>query len=194
PVASWWLAGFGWPGLVAFKLATVALVAALAVAVSRRCPRAGGRVLTFGCGAVLAVVLYSGLLVGGSAAADEPAADEVGRAEQSRRRLDHDLAEVHGYWAQLEGVRDDLLARRCTLGEGAEALTRSDYVRDSRWMRGMTYRFPGRSERECLAARLIEEALHVQAAAPDGYEELARDLDAQYRSCFGRPPPRLRTR
>jgi hypothetical protein len=84
PVAAWWLARFGWAGLAGFKLSLVLLVAALSLVVSRRRPRAAGRVLAFGCSALLAVVLYSGLLVRGvEAEAGRAAAFGGGRAEEA---------------------------------------------------------------------------------------------------------------
>src|SRR5437870_1256399 len=62
PVARWWLAAYGWPGLFFFKAATVLTAAALAGLIARHRPRLGSHVLTFGCAALAATVLYSGTL------------------------------------------------------------------------------------------------------------------------------------
>jgi Domain of unknown function (DUF5658) len=64
PVANAWLSAYGWAGLVAFKLACMALVGSVAVLLWSRRPRAADRLLTFSCTAVALVVLYSCSLVG----------------------------------------------------------------------------------------------------------------------------------
>jgi hypothetical protein len=63
PVAAWWLARYGWAGLTVFKGVAVLLVTGLATVISLGRPQIGGRVLTFGCAAVGAVVCYSAFLV-----------------------------------------------------------------------------------------------------------------------------------
>lgn len=194
PVASWCLTAFGWPGLAGFKVAVVALVTALAVTVSRQHPRAGGHVLAFGCCAVLAVVVYSSFLVGGRMAVGEHAAEEIGQAEETSRGLDRDTAQLQAYNALLGCLRKDLIARRSTLDEATETLAGADYVQNPGWRRAVALRLPGRSVREFLAVRLMEAVLNSPGADPDGSGELARELDAQYRSCFGQPPPPLRVR
>jgi hypothetical protein len=88
PVAAWWLSRFGWAGLAAFKLTLTVLVASLALAVSRRRPHAGGRVLAFGCSALLAVVLYSACLVSRVAADAESDRVEAAQLQQEWQRLD----------------------------------------------------------------------------------------------------------
>src|SRR5215831_6550499 len=64
PLARWWLARHGWLGLACFKAATVLVVVGLAGAITRRRPRAGGRVLGFACAALALVVCYSSVLYG----------------------------------------------------------------------------------------------------------------------------------
>jgi hypothetical protein len=59
PVASYWLATFGWGGMALFKLVVVALVGAAAWLVARRRPHTGDMILVFACGAQSAVVVYS---------------------------------------------------------------------------------------------------------------------------------------
>lgn len=64
PLAAWCLGRFGWTGLAAYKLAAVLMVLGATAVLCRRRPRAGARVLTFGCSVLSAVVLYSSFLVG----------------------------------------------------------------------------------------------------------------------------------
>jgi hypothetical protein len=157
PVAAWWLARFGWAGLVGFKAGVVLLVAAVSLVVSRHRPRAAGRVLAFGCSALLAVVLYSGLLVrdveaeAGRAAAAEPPGlvyenlDVADRAVQGRldikRRLAVEVAE--GRLTLLEAA-----ARVRDLNEGWPA-SQQDLFRDA---------WPGSSDDERYCRQMIRLA------------------------------------
>jgi hypothetical protein len=59
PIASVWLARFGWEGLVVFKVAAMSVVGAAAVLIWARRPRLGKWLLTLGCLLVGMVVLYS---------------------------------------------------------------------------------------------------------------------------------------
>jgi hypothetical protein len=59
PVASFWLATFGWLGLTAYKMGLMVFVSALVLVISRYRPRVGGRILLFACSALTCVVLYS---------------------------------------------------------------------------------------------------------------------------------------
>ena len=59
PIANEWLSRFGWPGLAAFKVMAVSVVASAAIYVSVYRPRAGSRLLNFACLTVSLVVIYS---------------------------------------------------------------------------------------------------------------------------------------
>lgn len=59
PVASWWLATYGWGGMVAFKLGMVLVIGTLVGTIAWRRPRTSELVLVFACGAQSTVVLYS---------------------------------------------------------------------------------------------------------------------------------------
>jgi hypothetical protein len=186
PVASWWLARFGWAGLVGFKLGIVLLVAALTRLVSRHRPRAAGRILSFGCAALLAVIVYSGLLVPGVYAE----AVHAEQLEAQRQLLDRQVVRSNTFMNLTSGLVNDLLSRRRSLGEAVEILSTAEEARDPQWLRTIALRYPNLRQRELLGARLIGEAVF---SAPDGgygATQVYRELDAQFRSCFGRPAPR----
>jgi hypothetical protein len=83
PVASELLTRWGWPGVIALKLAAVLLAGGVAVFLSRRRPRAGLGILTFGCAITGAVVLYSGCLAATLEDSDALAPHELLLGEQS---------------------------------------------------------------------------------------------------------------
>jgi len=66
PIASAWLASYGWPGLIAFKAVSMFLVITACSFISISRPRMGGMVLSFACTALAAVVIYSFSLAGSS--------------------------------------------------------------------------------------------------------------------------------
>ncbi len=66
PIASAWLASYGWPGLIAFKAVSMFLVITACSFISISRPRMGGMVLSFACTALAAVVIYSCSLAGSS--------------------------------------------------------------------------------------------------------------------------------
>jgi hypothetical protein len=84
PVASWFLASFGLPGLAGLKGSSVVIVAAAVLFVARRRPPAAQRVLVFGCSTLLAVVVYSGALV----CRVEAVAPALERERETARELD----------------------------------------------------------------------------------------------------------
>lgn len=185
PVAAWWLGCLGWPGLAGFKLGTVLLTAVVALMVSGRRPRVAGRLLDFGCVALLIVLFYSGFLVGGMKAD----AAQLAGIEKKGQELDQAFVQRHAYAALLDRLRDDLIARRCTLAEAVEILEGSEYVRQGNWTHTIAQNYPGRSLAEHLAACLVKHMLLTLEADSSTSRRLIRELDAQFRSSFGRPLP-----
>ncbi len=59
PIAGAWLAEFGWPGLVFYKVSSLALFTLVLLIVSAHRPPLARNLLTFGCAAVGAVSGYS---------------------------------------------------------------------------------------------------------------------------------------
>src|SRR5437868_15457445 len=62
PVASAWLATYGWIGLIIFKVAMVAMIGLLAIYISLYRPRTSNFILVFACLVTGGVVLYSSVL------------------------------------------------------------------------------------------------------------------------------------
>jgi len=187
PLAAWWLAQFGWVGLAGFKLGTVLLVAAVALVVSCSRPHTAGRVLTFACATLLAVLLYSSSLV----SAVETEAAQFEQVQEETREAEGVVARRRAYAAVLDRLRDDLIARRCTLMEAAQTLADTEYVQGGDWLRSMKPCYPSGTINKRLAAHLISYTLLFREGGPEVGEPLARNLDGQFRSCFGRPAPYL---
>ena len=178
PVAAWWLSSFGWPGLAGFKLAVILLAAALAVIVSRRRPRAGGRVLAFGCSALLAVVLYSGALAGGAGAGD----DEPTEADlRQGAELDGVSQAVRRRLAERERLAGDVIAGRLTLLEAAARFRDLDEQNPGFDWGIFRSTYAGASDDE----RLCRQVLAFVESEPGGTAVLGR-LEAELQGRLGR--------
>jgi hypothetical protein len=186
PVASWWLARFGGAGLAGFKLGTVLLVAALTLAVSRRRPRAAGRLLSFGCAALLAVIAHSARLAPG--VHDE--ANQAERIETRAQRLEQERVRETTFTKLVHELGNDLVFRRRSLAEAVDVLSATEKARDPEWLRRAALLYPGLTGREQLGVRLIAEAALSATGGTHGSGRVYRELNAQFRSCFGRPAPR----
>jgi hypothetical protein len=187
PVAAWVLAHLGWLGLATFKGAMVAVTAALAVLIFLRHPLAGTRVLSFGCAALVAVVLYSGFIFVSMRRRDPDA--EAARLEERSRHLD--LARQRGleYRDVLAVVRGDVRAGRCTLGDAVARLAATDQGRDERWLRHFQAYYPGHGDRECLALSIINQFEAEAGELPAAAARLRRSLRMQFRALYGRDVP-----
>jgi hypothetical protein len=152
PLARWWLLRSGWAGLAAFKAAQVVLVLGLAALIARRRPRSAGRLLTFACAALAAVVLYSASLCRGAAHGQTA----LRQALEHDARLDSELARAQAYRAALKRARAALLAGRCTLAEAVDELAGTERGRDPAWLALLARRNPGRTAREMFALELLQ--------------------------------------
>ncbi len=190
PVANWCLAHSGWLGLAFYKLATVALVAGLAVVLARYRPCAGSFVLVFACSALAGVVVYSSALAcWEQVPPSDDSAPEVLRIPQRGLWLDREVIKIRDYSALQKQLSEDLLKRRRGLSEAVEILGRSDSGRSPLWLGILRERYPGCSDEECLAANLItctKEILTDHAGPADGLVCL---LEAEFRANYGRPVP-----
>jgi hypothetical protein len=190
PVAAWWLDRFGWPGLAGFKVAIVLLVVTLTSVVSRHHPRAGTRLLTFGCCALLAVVQYSAALVlRAEAEADSAAAAKIRYCRGSMRDVERVLVRKRAYDRLLVRLTEDLAEHRRSLVEAVAALAQAEHVKDPRWLRRMQSNHHCSGMDECLAYKLVFSTLVLLETDRHRLEQVYRDLDAQFRSRFGRPAP-----
>jgi hypothetical protein len=187
PVAAWCLAHFGWAGLAVFKLGSVLLAVGLVLFVARRRRQTAGRVLTFGCAALLAVLLYSGSLV----ARVNAASARLERAEGHGLKLTREWEQQQVYTALHLRVQDDLVARRCTLAEAVGILAGCEWVQSGAWFQQAGRFCPGSTMPERLAGNLVKHILFSSEIYPDPKGELAAELDAQFRSLFGRQVPCL---
>jgi hypothetical protein len=189
PLAAWLLARGGWPGLAAFKAATVLLVGGLGLLIYRHRPRAGHRVLAFGCAALAAVVLYSSYLCERArhpAAGLDPdeAAPLLARASHLRAALQRSVA----YREVLAQVTEDLRGRRCTLAEAVARLAQTEQGRDPAFPRAMRKAYPGLSDAECLAVCALN-GVAPPAFATTADRQLRRELEAEFLALYGRAAP-----
>jgi hypothetical protein len=179
PIARWWLVQAGWLGLAAFKLGAVLLVGALAAAIACLRPRTGAFVLTFACFVLGGVVLYSSSLAGVLAA--EPEDDSAAVAETGVS-LTQEISTAREYRELLGQVKDDLLARRCTLDEGVRRLQQSSRGLHDGWWQVLHDRYPGLTDEACLAANLIQFAVSTLESNP----QEAVNVDGLLRTEFAR--------
>lgn len=191
PVANWWLGRFGWPGLSGFKLSAVLLVVVLAAVVTRYRPRTGGRVLTFACSTVAAVVIYSSFLVGFLKTQPEDArSPRLHVAKKESLRLDSQLYQSRSFRAMRDRLGSDLIARRCTFPEAVEQLVQAEKGQNTTtWIAALRKHYPGYSIEECLAANLLTLCLVSLAHDPPLAEQVEQRLRADFQACYGRQAP-----
>jgi hypothetical protein len=186
PIAAWCLDLFDLAGLALFKCGAVAVVVGLATAVARSRPRTGGWILTVSCTAVAGVVGYSCLLAG--LGGGESGHEEIAAARRLDRRLDQQMAVSHRYQVLLDRLCEDYLRHRCTLEEAVEQILQSEKARDDRWLELFRRRYPGYSDRECLAINFVRYTA-AAAQAESAADQVARRLEAAYRGMFTAPAP-----
>jgi hypothetical protein len=158
PVAAWWLAHFGWAGLAGFKGGAVLLAATLSLVVSRHRPRAAGWVLAFGCSALLAVVLYSGLLVRGMEAGRDAAAERGGTDETPSPTDEKEEAADRAVRGRLD-IKDRLTADvaegRLSLLEAAARFRDLNREWSTFQLEAFRETWPGRSDDERYCRQII---------------------------------------
>jgi hypothetical protein len=190
PLAAWLLARGGWLGLAAFKAATVLLVGGLGLVIFRHRPRAGHRVLAFGCAALAAVVLYSGYLCQRArhpAAGLDPdeAAPLLSQADHLAAARQRSLA----YKKRLARLTDQVRRRQCTLAEAAAHLAVTEQGRDPAFLRTVQVIYPGLSDAECLALSVLNNVAPEATATTTTDRQLRRALEAEFLALYGRPAP-----
>jgi len=170
PLAQWWLARWGWAGLVAFKLVLIALATAAIALVARSRPRVAARVLTFSCLATLVVIVYSCSLLRSiprHAGMFPLLHDEAGLAAEGRG-LDDRLRQVKAYRLVLSQAAEELLAGRSTLDAAVARLAATRRGQDPAWLTNLRKVYPGRSDAGCLAATLLDHARALREDKPPG--------------------------
>jgi len=193
PVARWWLAHGGWLGLACFKAAVVCLVLGLATLIARFRPLAAGRVLKLGCVCVAAVVVYSAAL-GGTAlwAADGEDADyarlNADLQEYNRQRAVK-AAQMEPFRELVRQLRQDLLARRCTLREAADRLEDAE-GHNPDVLRMLAPFAPDRPLGQRFASWIICHVASSFVNDLEGARRVVLRLGQEFQSGYGARPPR----
>src|SRR5699024_420627 len=107
-------------------------------------PRAGGRVLGFGCAALALVVAYSALLCRTALADPYGQRDFARQVEQINRDTRERLRVRVQFRVLVRRLGEELAAGRCTLREAADRVTESEAGRDPEWLRSLAVRYPDR--------------------------------------------------
>jgi hypothetical protein len=185
PVAAWWLAQFGWPGLTGFKLAVCAGTALAVILLARRNLLAAGGVLAFAFAALFGVLIYSSLLV-----------PEVCAQSRSEELLSNHSEQLEGhrlrYWAYralLNRLTGELMADRCSLETAVNVLSKDEHVHEPLWFESLSGRFPGNTTRELVAIRLMLEVREIPNVSADQMANRLGDLALQFQVLFLRPLP-----
>jgi hypothetical protein len=142
PVASAWLASFGWSGLVVYKALTMALLASIIVFISVHQNRLAGRLLVFACVALAAVVGYSANI-----------AFDL-RSDPLQLRVSEDREKYSAfYFRDFAPASRQVRSGTWTVAQAADKLvtTENEY-----WQSLLRRRYPGLSDRDCLAAYMKE--------------------------------------
>jgi hypothetical protein len=187
PLASGVLALWGWPGMVALKLAAVLVACGAGLLLFRRRPRAGKGVFVFGCGITGVVVLWSGCLALGLEESDSRlfSAERI-RAEAETLELKR--VQAVEYHECLDRIAEDLAGSSCTLAEGVERLAGTSQGSDPSWQQTLRCIYPAKTDRECLAINIIRLTLDLVSGRSDT-ERLSERLAGEYRRLFGRELP-----
>jgi hypothetical protein len=186
PIARWWLARYGWPGLAAFKVAAVLVVLGLVAIIARSRPTAARGVLRLGCVALTGVVLYSAALCRDALAVP---GDELARTMQKRAELDRRLAVVRQQLALRRELVEAVTTGRCPLGEAVERLTGHADAWGGITLKGLACRYPGRSAQELLAISLCSRALADVGADGAAGALLRRRLEQEFARTYGTALP-----
>ncbi len=182
PVAAWWISRHGWAGLAAFKVGSLLTGSGLCVVISWRRPRAAGRVLTLGCAATAAVVLYSGHL----AVACSGPLDRVRDLREEAARHDRAYFEVLEFYRLEDRLSDDLVAGRLGLSEAVAEMWQAVQAHGQKRLKWIRARHPAPSDDQTLALFLLDRAQFRHGEAD---RALATRLASEFSSLFGAPPP-----
>jgi hypothetical protein len=193
PLASGVLALWGWPGMVALKLAAVLLACGLGVFLFRRRPRAGLGVFVFGCVITGAVVLWSGCL----ALALETDPSNACSAEDRLLREETEAiwkkrATLAEYQRCIGRIADDLIGARCGLKEATERLAATERGQERGWLLALRDLYLTESDLECLAINVARQTVWMlgdRQADPAQVYEVSDRLAAEFQALFGRVLP-----
>jgi hypothetical protein len=151
PIANAWLSCYGWSGLIIYKVLTISLLAGSLLWVSLYQTRLAGRVLLFACVTLTLVVVYSANMVRNLDVADE----------ERQLRTEDELAVYRSLLHQFAQASREVRSGSCTLAQATDRLAAAE---NSYWQVLLHRRYPGLTDRECLAAFLQE---NIQNASPN---------------------------
>jgi hypothetical protein len=184
PTARWVLEQHGWSGLAVFKLGAGLTAAGVTALVYCFRPRAGTRLMTFGCVVLTLVVGYSGVLLAAHhTGLGGPDIDMVA-ADRDAARLKKEKAQSDHYALVVRQVSDQLSRGTLTLAHAVEHVAQTDQAQDPKWLRPLRTNYPGLTDRGCLAASVVQFALEIiDLPAPAGEKVARRLLGELYALC-----------
>jgi hypothetical protein len=186
PIANWWLARYGWSGLIGFKASAVLLVMGLGLVISWHRPRLGGRVLEFGCFAVAAVVLYSMGLVGQQFLAAEGESPRLAEEQMPGELLCRPSVDFDKL---RERLSYDLVAHRRTLEDAARALAETNTGRNPIFQNSMARLYPDLTFTASLAANLVKFTIATAPGDATDVRRLAEALLSEFHASYATTPP-----
>jgi hypothetical protein len=191
PVAAWCLGHFGWAGLVWFKLGAVVVVLGACLALSRRRPRAGAGVLSFGCIVLAAVVMYSSYLAGPAHALDDAVRAEEVIGLANMQHLEQEFNWVRRQQTVKRQLAEEIIAGRCGLPEAVERFLAQAQASGPGWLRRLGRAYALDSARDSVAANLLRYLLRQRRGDPATWERRSREWIATYRARYhmASPPP-----
>jgi hypothetical protein len=161
PVARWWLLRCGWVGLAGFKATVVLLVLIAVHRIARSHPHTAARVLAFACGTTALVIGYSCILLGTAHAQGRVFSKvEERNIRAEAARLDSQVRQMHAYYQLRDQLAEDLNAGRNSLDEVVTRLASGPQARNPVWLKSLRLGYPGRCDRERMAA-LIRYQAHM---------------------------------
>jgi hypothetical protein len=181
PLANWWLTHWGWYGLSLFKLSAVAVVGGVWSIVAPLKPRLGELILSFACGVLFLVVLYSSALAGyvGPEQA-ESSVRQAQRVESAARSLEERMQATQDFRAMQQELSRSIVAGE-RLTDAVARLEKARKCQNQEWLAMLGHGDPKWPDRACLAVNLAR----FTASARDSSPTLVARLERELREDFG---------
>jgi hypothetical protein len=185
PTARWVLERHGWSGLAIFKLGAVLLAASVTALVYYFRPRAGARLMAFGCAVLTLVVGYSGVLLAAHHTSLGEPDIEITQQEREAARLKKEKVQSDHYALVVRQISEQLAHGTLTLDRAVEHVAETDQAQDPKWLRPLHAHYPGLTDRGCLAATLVQYTLEVINLPAPADERAGRCLLAELYALCG---------
>jgi Domain of unknown function (DUF5658) len=184
PTARWVLERHGWSGLAAFKLGAGLVAASVTALVYYFRPRAGTRLMAFGCAVLALVVGYSGVLLTAHHTSLGGPDIDMASAERDAARLKKEKAQSDEYAVVVRQVSEQLIRGKLAVKGAVERVAKTDQAQDPKWLRPLHTNYPGLTDRGCVAASIVQFALeYIDLPAPAGENVARRLLGELYTLC-----------